>query len=73
MLGSLASGGIAFNMAAYFSDADIDPTLAAGTLSVFALAGAVGSGIWGFLAERFSIRTISAGTMAVSAFSLALL
>lgn len=72
-LGSLASGGIAFNMAAYFSDADFDPTLAAGTLSVFALAGAVGSGIWGFLAERFTIRAVSTGTMAVSALSLALL
>jgi sugar phosphate permease len=72
-LGTLASGGIAFNMAAYFQDAAFDPTVAAGTLSVFALAGAVGSGIWGFLAERFSIRAISVGTFALSAFSLALL
>jgi len=72
-LGTLASGGIAFNMAAYFTDADFDPTVAAGTLSVFALAGAVGSGIWGFLAERFSIRAISVGTFGISAFSLTLL
>jgi MFS family permease len=72
-LGTLASGGIAFNMAAYFTDADFDPTVAAGTLSMFALAGAVGSGIWGFLAERFSIRAISVGTFGISAFSLALL
>jgi MFS family permease len=72
-LGTLASGGIAFNMAAYFQDAHFDPTVAAGTLSVFALAGGVGSGIWGFLAERFSIRAISVGTFALSAVSLALL
>jgi sugar phosphate permease len=72
-LGTLASGGIAFNMAAYFQDAAFDPTVAAGTLSVFALAGAVGSGIWGFLAERFPIRIISVGTFALSAISLALL
>ncbi|MFN0072534.1 MAG: MFS transporter [Chloroflexota bacterium] len=72
-LGTLASGGIAFNMAAYFTDADFDPTVAAGTLSVFALAGAVGSGLWGFLAERYSIRVISVGTFGVSAISLALL
>jgi MFS family permease len=72
-LGTLASGGIAFNMAAYFQDAAFDPTVAAGTLSVFALAGAVGSGIWGFLAERFSIRAISVGTFGLSAISLTLL
>lgn len=72
-LGTLASGGIAFNMAAYFTDVNFDPTVAAGTLSVFALAGAVGSGLWGFLAERFSIRVISVGTFGVSALSLALL
>jgi MFS family permease len=72
-LGTLASGGVAFNMAAYFTDANFDPTVAAGTLSVFALAGAVGSGIWGFLAERFSIRAIGVGTFAVSGLSLALL
>lgn len=72
-LGTLGSGGMAFNLAAFFTDANFDPTLAAGTLSVFAFTGAVGSGLWGYAAERFSIRWLSAATYAISGLSLGLL
>jgi MFS family permease len=72
-LGTLGSGGMAFNLAAFFTDANFDPTLAAGTLSVFAFTGAVGSGLWGYAAERFSIRWLSAATYAASGLSLIML
>ncbi|MSP41179.1 MAG: MFS transporter [Deltaproteobacteria bacterium] len=70
---SVGTGGIAFHMVAYFTDVKILPAAAAGALSVMALSGAVGSGIWGALAERFSARGLSVATTVLSAASVALL
>ena len=70
---SLGTGGIAFHMVAYFTDVKILPAAAAGALSVMALSGAFGNGLWGALAERFSARTLSVATTLLSAASVALL
>ena len=72
-LASLGTGGIAFHTVAYFTDVNIAPAAAAGALSVMALSGAFGSGIWGALAERFSPRSLSVTTTVFSAASVALL
>ena len=72
-LASLGTGGIAFHTIAYFTDVKISPPAAAGALSVMALAGAFGNGIWGALAERLSPRNLSVTTTALSAASVALL
>ncbi|HWH79968.1 MAG TPA: MFS transporter [Candidatus Binatus sp.] len=72
-LASLGTGGIAFHMVAYFTDIKIVPSAAAGALSVMALSGALGNGLWGALAERFSARGLSVATTVVSAASVVLL
>jgi sugar phosphate permease len=50
MFYSISTGGIAFHMVAYFTDVNIPPGAAVGALSVMALTGAFGSGLWGALA-----------------------
>ena len=62
-LNTLGTGGVAFNLAAYLTDVDVDPTVAAGAVSVFALAGAVGNMAWGMLGERHSIRLLTVAAM----------
>src|SRR5262249_50939952 len=46
-LAALGTGGIAFHTVAYLTDNQIAPTVAAGALSLMALAGAMGNGLWG--------------------------
>jgi MFS family permease len=72
-LASLGTGGIAFHTVAYFTDNQITPGVAAGALSVMALSGALGNGLWGALAERIHPRRLSIATMLISAGSVALL
>jgi len=72
-LSAVGTGGVAFHMAAYMTDGTIDPTLAASVVSVMALAGAFGNGLWGALAERFHPRRLNVATMLVAAVSVALL
>jgi MFS family permease len=72
-LASLGTGGIAFHTVAYFTDVKISPVAAAGALSVMALSGAFGNGVWGALAERLSPRSLSVTTTVLSAASVALL
>jgi len=72
-LASLGTGGIAFHTVAFFTDVKIAPAAAAGALSVMALSGAFGNGIWGALAERLSPRSLSVTTTVFSAASVAML
>ena len=72
-LSAIATGGVAFHMAAYLTDGAIAPALAASVVSVMALSGAFGNGIWGTLAERFHPRRLNVATMLVAAASVALL
>ena len=72
-LAALGTGGIAFHMVAYFTDNKIAPGIAAGALSVMALSGAMGNGLWGALAERIQPRPLNVATMLVSACAVALL
>ena len=72
-LASLGTGGIAFHTVAYFTDVKIAPAAAAGALSVMALSGAFGNGIWGAVAERLSPRNLSVTTNVLSAASVVLL
>ena len=72
-LASLGTGGIAFHTVAYFTDNHIAPATAAGALSLMALSGAMGSGLWGALAERMQPRRLNVATMLISACAVALL
>jgi MFS family permease len=72
-LSAIGTGGVAFHMAAYMTDGAIPAALAASVVSVMALSGAFGNGIWGALAERFHPRRLNVLTMLVAAVSVALL
>jgi OFA family oxalate/formate antiporter-like MFS transporter len=72
-LAAIGTGGVAFHTAAYFTDVRIAPTIAAGAVSVMALSGAFGNGLWGALSERIHPRRLSVATMIVSAASVGLL
>jgi MFS family permease len=72
-LSAIGTGGVAFHMAAYMTDGAIAPALAASVVSVMALSGAFGNGVWGALAERFHPRQLNVATMLVAAASVALL
>src|ERR1051325_5625470 len=69
-LAAIGTGGVAFHMAAYFTDASLSPGIAAGAVSLMALSGAFGHGLWGTLAERFHPRRLSVATMIVSAVAV---
>jgi MFS family permease len=70
---SISTGGIAFHMVAYFTDVQIQPAAAVGALSVMALTGAFGSGLWGALAEKIHPRALGVTTMLLSAAAVVLL
>jgi sugar phosphate permease len=70
---SISTGGIAFHMVAYFTDVKIPATSAVAALSVMALTGALGSGLWGALAEKLHPRLLAVGTMLLSAAAVVLL
>ena len=72
-LAAIGTGGVAFHMAAYMTDGAIPGALAATVVSVMALSGAFGNGLWGALAERFHPRRLNVLTMLVAAGSVALL
>jgi MFS transporter, OFA family, oxalate/formate antiporter len=58
-LATVATGGIAFHVVAYYTDMQIGPDMAAGALGLLALAGAAGGVLWGLLAERLAPRRVS--------------
>jgi MFS family permease len=72
-LSAIGTGGVAFHMAAYMTDGALEPALAAGVVSIMALSGAFGNGVWGALAERFHPRRLNVLTLLVAAASVALL
>jgi MFS family permease len=72
-LASLGTGGVAFHTVAYFTDMKIAPAAAAGALSLMALSGAMGNGVWGALAERVQPRRLNVATMIVAASAVGLL
>lgn len=58
-----ANSAISFHLLAYFKDEGIGVASAALALSIYALSGAVASGLWGFLIEHVAERLIAALTM----------
>lgn len=72
-LAAVGTGGTAFHAAAYFTDVKISPPVAAAAVSVMALAGAFGNGIWGALAERVGARELNVTAMLLAAATVAFL
>ena len=69
----LASGAISFHIPAYLTDRGLPATVAAAALSAFAVSGSLSAGLWGYLSERVSERTLAMITMVGAAAGVALL
>ena len=69
----LASGAISFHIPAYLTDRGLSATVAAAALSAFAVSGSVSAGLWGYLSERISERTLAIITMVGAAAGVVLL
>ncbi len=67
---SIVSSGVGFHLVAYYTDIGIVPSIAVGAMSVYALTGAVGNVIWGFLSEKLSERLLASGVMVLMAATL---
>jgi MFS family permease len=63
MVASTVASGIGFHLVAYFTDIGIASSVAVGAIGIYALTGAVGNVIWGFLSEKVSERLLAAGVM----------
>lgn len=72
-MSTLASGAISFHIPAYLTDRGLPPTVAAAALSAFAVSGALSAGLWGYLSERVSERTLAIITMVGAAAGVILL
>ena len=70
-LAAIATGGTAFHTVAYLTDVKIEPAVATAAVSVMALAGAFGNGLWGAMAERVSPRGLNVATMFLAAVTVA--
>jgi MFS family permease len=76
LLNTMASGGISFNLAAYFSDTGLGTGFAAAAASIFLFSGALSASVWGFLSERYDERMLvvwaALGAAALTLFALAI-
>ncbi|HEY7068279.1 MAG TPA: MFS transporter [Chloroflexota bacterium] len=73
MLATVATGGMAFHLVAYYTDLAIAPGVAASALGLLALAGAAGSTLWGLASERVPPRYVGTAVLLASALSALLL
>jgi sugar phosphate permease len=53
LIQAVASGGVSFHMAAYFTDVGLGAGFAAAAASTFLFAGAISATLWGFLTELY--------------------
>ncbi|MBI4494003.1 MAG: MFS transporter [Chloroflexi bacterium] len=66
----MANTAVGFHQVAYYTDVGIAPTAAVVALSLYALVGALSSGVWGFLTERFSERVMAAAAMLLATVAI---
>jgi MFS family permease len=72
-LGVLANTAVGFHQLGYYTGVGLAPAEAVLALSVYSLAGALASGLWGWLTERFPERPLAALVMVLAALSVAYL
>jgi sugar phosphate permease len=73
VIGRLAGGAVSFHLVAYYTDKGMSAGVAATSISLYALFGAIASLIWGILIERMPEKTLLIGATAISGFSLLLM
>ncbi|MFB3885330.1 MAG: MFS transporter [Thermodesulfobacteriota bacterium] len=70
MVASIVASGLGFHLVAYLTDIGIAPSVAVGAIGIYALTGAVGNVIWGFLSEKVSERLLASGVMLLMAATI---
>ncbi len=70
MVASTVGSGLGFHLVAYFTDIGIVPSIAVGAMSIYALTGAVGNVVWGFLSEKIPERLLASGVMLLMAATI---
>jgi OFA family oxalate/formate antiporter-like MFS transporter len=65
-----ANTAVGFHQVAYYTDVGIAATAAVVALSVYAFAGALANGLWGWLTERFPERPIAVVATLLSALAI---
>ncbi len=72
-LGVLANTAVGYHQVGYYTGVGLAASEAVLALSVYSLAGAFASGLWGWLTERYSERLLAALVMVLAALSVAYL
>jgi sugar phosphate permease len=72
-IGALATGTLGFHLAAYLTDRGLEPALAAGAVSTFALSAAAASTVYGLLLERIAVRGLFTAVFAIATGGVLLL
>lgn len=70
LISSVAVGSLTFHQVAYFTDLGIATQSAVAALSIYAFTGAISSGLWGLLVERYDERLMSTLTLLTSALAV---
>jgi MFS family permease len=63
----MANTAVGFHLVAYYTDVGLPATQAVTALSVYAFAGAIASGLWGWFTERLSERIMAVVVSLLSA------
>jgi MFS family permease len=70
MVASLITSGVGTHLVPYLTDIGIAPSIAVGAMSTYALTGALGNIVWGFLSEKISERWLASGVMLLMAAAI---
>jgi MFS transporter, OFA family, oxalate/formate antiporter len=67
VVAAMSNTAVGFHLVAYYTDVGLPATEAVTALSVYAFAGAIASGLWGWFTERLSERTMAVAVSLLSA------
>jgi MFS family permease len=67
VVGNMANTAVGFHLVPYYTDVGLPATQAVAALSVYATAGAIASGVWGWFTERLSERIMGVVVSLLSA------
>jgi MFS transporter, OFA family, oxalate/formate antiporter len=67
VVAAMANTAVGFHLVAYYTDVGLPATQAVTALSVYAFAGAIASGLWGWFTERLSERIMAVVVSLLSA------
>ena len=56
MVAPAVNAGVGFHLVAYYTDVEINATIAVGAMGIYALTGALSNAVWGFLSEKLPER-----------------